>query len=56
MIFEPQAEQNDLFKGSPVVPPGIVKTAIWPVIFTSSAGNAIADKNAVPVCFWQSTQ
>jgi hypothetical protein len=51
IIGEPHCVQNRRCIGAPLCPPGIVKVVIVPVIITASEGKAMADKNAVPVCF-----
>jgi hypothetical protein len=56
MIGEPHRLQKRRFIGSPLCPPGIIKVVIGPVTTTLSAGNAMPETKAVPLCFWQSTQ
>jgi hypothetical protein len=50
-IGEPHLVQKRRCIGSPLWPPGIVNVVIVPVIVTPSAGNAMPDTKAVPVCF-----
>ena len=50
-IGEPHLVQKRRCIGSPLWPPGIVNVVIVPVTVTPSAGNAMPDTKAVPVCF-----